>query len=211
MLWLWILAVLALLIFLLCLTPVGVILEFEENAVTGKLRIGPWRHCLFPASPQKPEAKAESRQLLEKERKKSKISRPSFSQLKQMAQTLWPPIKKALGKTRRGIVIEPLQLSVCVGGREDPAAAAEIYGGLHGLIWTFMPPLESLLRIPDPHLHVGLDFDRVDTIVTGSVGFHARIGTLLAIAWSVAVPLASYFLREKQHHPHASAAEGTPV
>ena len=58
--------------------------------------------------------------------------------------------QKALRRTRRGIRVDPLRLSATLGGAEDPAAAAELYGGLHALVWTGMPALEKLVVIRDP-------------------------------------------------------------
>ena len=79
-----------------------------------------------------------------------KIPKPKLEDLQDAARTLWPAAKKALRRTRRGIRVDPLRLSATLGGAEDPAAAAELYGGLHALVWTGMPALEKLVVIRDP-------------------------------------------------------------
>ncbi|MFR7893201.1 MAG: hypothetical protein ACLU38_03110 [Dysosmobacter sp.] len=61
---------------------------------------------------------------------------------------MWPPLKKALRRTRRGMRIDPMDVSVILGGQAEPADAAQLYGELHGAVWTGMPVLEQLLVIP---------------------------------------------------------------
>ena len=112
------------------------------------------------------------------------------------------PLKKALRRTRRGIRIDPLDVSVILGGQAEPADAAQLYGELHGAVWTGMPVLEQLLVIPRPHIHLDVDFTAEETKILGSVGFSARIGTLLRIGMTVAIPglrwLLAYMKKKKQ-------------
>ena len=115
---------------------------------------------------------------------------------------MWPPLKKALRRTRRGVRIDPLGVSVILGGQAEPADAAQLYGELHGAVWTGMPILEQLLVIPRPHIHLDVDFTTVETRIQGSIGFSARIGTLLRIGMTVAIPglrwLLAYMKKKKQ-------------
>ena len=73
---------------------------------------------------------------------------------------------------------------------------------LHGAVWTGMPVLEQLLVIPRPHIHLDVDFTAEETKILGSVGFSARIGTLLRIGMTVAIPglrwLLAYMKKKKQ-------------
>lgn len=213
MLWLWILGVLAALIALLCRTRVGVHAAFGSGTLTLDAKVGLFHIRIFPAK-KKREKSGEKAEKTEKEKpKKPKASlpKPSLADIKDAVHTLAPPLKRALGRTRRGIRIHPLQLSVTVGGREDPAAAAELYGYLHAGVWTGMPVLEQLLVIPAPYIHIGIDFDALDMIAEGKVGVSARIGTLLAAALGVGIPALRWFLRyqkkNKQQTP-APAPEG---
>ena len=70
-----------------------------------------------------------------------------------------------------------------------------------------MPPLEELLVIPDPHIHIGLDFDAANTRVEGEAGVSIRIGTLLALGFGMGIPALRWFLsyrkQEKQKPPSA--------
>ena len=62
--------------------------------------------------------------------------------------------------------------------------------------------LEQLLVIPRPHIHLDVDFTAEETKILGSVGFSARIGTLLRIGMTVAIPglrwLLAYMKKKKQ-------------
>ena len=48
-------------------------------------------------------------------------------------------------------------------------------------MWTLMPQLERLLKIPDPHIHLGTDFGAARTQIEGEAGVAFRIGDLLII------------------------------
>lgn len=128
------------------------------------------------------------------ERKKRKLPKLSASQLREAASVLWPSLKRALDRTRRGITVQPLELNVTVGGEEEPAEAAKLYGELCGVIWNGMPVLRRFLRIPDPHIHAGIDFQAESASVSGKVGISVRLGTLLAVGITVAIPAVKWIL-----------------
>lgn len=215
MLGLWItLAVLLVLGILLWRLRLGVYIAFGGEQVRADLTIGPFRVRLAPSKetkkppqetkkPGKP--KKEPKYLTETAKK---VPKPTLEDIRDAIQTLWPASKKALRRTRRGIRIKPLRLAVTLGGAEDPAAAAELYGGLHALIWTGMPALERLVVIPDPAIHLGLDFDAPETRAEGELGISIRLGTLIAVGMQLAAPaigwLRRYLKRKQRQQPPAS-------
>ena len=105
----------------------------------------------------------------------------------------------------------PLRVSVTLGGGTDPAAAAELYGGLCALVWTGMPALEALVEVPDPQIHIGIDFDAPATDWEGGLGVSLRMGTLIAIGLRLGIPvlkwLQTYFKKQESRRNAASAAE----
>ena len=208
----WILGVLAALIVLLCLTRVGVHAAFRGSDAVIRIRVGPFRFRVYPPKEKKPKADKPEK---EKKKKPPKEKKPkgekknpkiSLADIKDAIRTLWPPLKRALARTRRGIRMDPLDLSVTVGGREDPAAAAELYGYLHAGVWTGMSVLEQLLVIPNPHIHIGIDFDRDQTEASGEVGVSIRIGTLLGVALGIGIPALKWFLRFRKKQKEQSVA-----
>ena len=215
--WLWIaLAVLLALGIVIWRLRLGLYVAFGGGQAAADLTIGPLRIHLAPSkAPKKPQQetkkpgkpKREPQDLTEAAKS---IPRPTPADLRDAAETLWPALKKALRRTRRGIRIKPLRLAVTLGGAEDPAAAAELYGGLHALIWTGMPALERLVVIPDPAIHLGLDFDAEKTRAEGEIGLSIRLGTLIAVGVQLALPAIGWirrFLRRKRQTPAPKTAD----
>ena len=189
----------------------GLYAAFGSGRATADLTIGPFRIRLTPDKETKKTAgepkktgkpKKEPKDLAEAAKK---VPKPTLADIRDAVETLWPASKKALRRTRRGIRIQPLRLAVTLGGAEDPAAAAELYGGLHTLIWTGMPALEQLLVIPDPAIHLGIDFDAAKTRAEGELGLSIRLGTLIAVGAQLALPaigwLRRYLKRKQRQQP----------
>lgn len=193
---LWILGVLAALLLLLCLTRVGAQIVLKDGSATVDVRVSVFRIRVYPKKETAETEKKEKKQK-EKESKKA-VSKPSLADIKDAAKTLWPPLKKAVGRVRRGIRIDPLDLSLTLGGQEKPDKTAELYGYLHTGMWTVMPVLEAGLDIPDPHLHIGIDFTSAQTAAEGELGLTARIGTLLAAGLTVGIPALRWFLKYRK-------------
>lgn len=212
---LWILGILLALLVLLCLTRVGVHALFGD-ALALDAKIGPFRIHILPGKKQdkKREKRAkepkEAEKSEEKAEKKPCFPKPSMADIREAVSVLWPPLKRALKRTRRGVRIHPMDLCVTLGGQEDPAAAAQLYGEAHAGVWAVMPVLERLLVIPEPHIHIGIDFNASETKVEGELGVTARVGTLLAVGATVAFPALKWFLRyrkkQKKQPPEPKAA-----
>ena len=214
--WLWIaLAVLLALGIVIWRLRLGLYVAFGGGQAAADLTIGPFRIHLAPSKTQKKppqktgkpgKPKREPKDLTETVKK---VPKPTLSDLRDAAETLWPASKKALRRTRRSIRVKPLRL-VTLGGAADPAAAAELYGGLHALIWTGMPALERLVVIPDPAIHLGLDFDAEKTRAEGEIGLSIRLGTLIAVGVQLALPAIGWirrFLRRKRQTPSPKTAD----
>ena len=212
---LWILGILLALLVLLCLTRVGVHALFGD-ALALDAKIGPFRIHILPGKKQdkKREKRAkepkEAEKSEEKAEKKPCFPKPSMADIREAVSVLWPPLKRALNRTRRGVRIHPMDLCVTLGGQEDPAAAAQLYGEAHAGVWAVMPVLERLLVIPEPHIHIGIDFNASETKAEGARGVTARVGTLLAVGATVAFPALKWFLRyrkkQKKQPPEPKAA-----
>ncbi|MBE6995918.1 MAG: DUF2953 domain-containing protein [Ruminococcaceae bacterium] len=211
MLWLWILGILIALFLLLCLTRVGIYAQWRSNALTLDVRIGLLRFHL-PSKDSKataePKDGADAADSKPSSRKKKQAVKPTFADIKDVCRVLWPPLKRALHRLGRGVRITPLQVSLTIGGQEDPAAAAQQYGAIYAWLWTLMPQAEQLLDIPDPRIHIGLDFDTAETTAEAEVGISIRIGTLLAVAFGAGIPALRWYLGyQKKGQKTATAPE----
>ena len=199
---LWILGVLLALIVLLCVTRVGVHAVFGETLLLD-VKIGWFRIHILPAKEPNKKKKDQGKETekakkTEEKEEKKPFPKPSFADVRDAVSTLWPPLKRALDRTRRGLRIAPLDLSVTLGGLEDPASAAQLYGELYAAVWSAMPVLERLLVIPSPHIHIGIDFMEAKTKLEGEVGVSARVGTLLAVGATIGFPALKWFLQYKK-------------
>lgn len=205
MLALWILGILAAAVIALCLVPVGVRVRLTGRAAEVDLRVAWLRIRLYPQPPEK----AEKEKKTEKKRgkpaeKKPKAAkrRPALSFTRtdvwDAVRTLWPPLKRALERTQRGIRISPLNLTVTLGGAEDPAEAAVRYGKVQAAVWTGMPVLETLVEVRDPYVGIRIDFDAPETRAEGTLGVSARIGTLLGAALGVGIPALRWLSQKKK-------------
>ena len=205
----WILGILLLVILLLCLTRVGVLIRFGE-APAVSVRFGFLKFQVLP-EPKKKKTPKRERKTKKKQTSKPEAApgadfpKPTLKDIRKALKVLmWPPLKKALRRTRRGVRIDPLEVSLVLGGQAEPADTAQLYGQLHGVVWTGMPVLERLLVIPRPYIHLDVDFTTEETKLQGNVGLSARIGTLLRIGMTVAVPGVRWLLtdtKKKQQAP----------
>ena len=206
-----ILAILAGLILLLCLTTVRIYARLEGSNQVVEVRVWFLRFCIYPA---KRKAKKEKKQAQKAAKKseggntnsKKKLPKFKLKDIRDAVKTLWPPLRRALERVRKGLRVHPLDLSLTLGGLKDPAEAAKLYAYLHAGMWTAMPVLEKMIDIPDPHLHVGMDFSEAENHLEGEAALKAEIGTLLRAAFTVGIPALKWFLRwKKQQKVTASA------
>ena len=192
----WILGGLAVLIVLLCLTRVGALVVLKDGSATVDVKISVLRIRVYPKK-ENPEKEKKEKKNPEGKEKKS-FPKPALEEIKDAVSTLWPPLKKAIGRIRRGIRISPMDVSLTLGGLDDPAKTSELYGYLHSGMWSVMPVLEEGLDIPDPHIHIGIDFNTEKTAVEGNLGITARIGTLLTAGLCVGIPALRWFLKYRK-------------
>lgn len=195
---LWILGVLATLLLLLSLIRVGTQVVLKDGSATVDVRLSVFRIRVYPKKKTGESEKKEKKQKKEKGEGKKAFPKPSLEDIMDAAKTLWPPLKKAVGRVRRGIRIDPLDMSLTLSGQEEPDKTVELYGYLHTGMWTVMPVLEAGLDIPDPHLHIGIDFTSAQTAAEGELGLTARIGTLLAAGLTVGIPALRWFLKYRK-------------
>ncbi|MEA4942526.1 MAG: DUF2953 domain-containing protein [Oscillibacter sp.] len=215
MLWLKILAGIAVLFALFCLTRLGIRVELGD-IVSADVTFGFLRFRVAPLKAKKKKPKKETVKKEPKDLTKTlkKFPRPTLKDLKTAYQMLWPPSQRALRRFGRGIRVHPLTMSLTLAGKNDPAGAAEAYGDICAVMWTVMPPLEELINIPKPSLHVGVDFDAAALRVRGQVGVSLRIGTLLAMGFDLLIPGIRWLMKfqeaHKQDEPQPDKKAETP-
>ena len=217
MLFLKILAVLALLIALLCLLRLGVRASWgTETRVTAIL--GPVRLPLVPkkegkTGKEKPKTEKQKKEKTAKEKAakdRQPLPKPGKEDIREALQLLLPALKRALRKLGRGIRIDPLCVSLVLGGKNDPADAAEKFGYLQAVVWAGMPQLQRWMHIPDPRIHTDINFDAEKTEVSGEAAVTLRLGTLFAMGFALLIPALKWFLHYRKRHREDDTKEKTP-
>ena len=187
----------ALIVVILCLR-VSVTASFgDELHVTAQ--VGPVKLQVVPSPEKKPkkekpkkEKAAETGKQPVKEKKKLNLHLTA-ADIRAALSAVWRAIQGALRRAGRRIRIDPMRVSFVLGD-ENPANTAEWYGWVNAAVWTVMPWLEKTVHMPDPQVHMEMDFNAFETKVSGTVGISYRIGDLLAIGFAAAGPLLRFLL-----------------
>lgn len=212
---LWILGILLALIVAALFLRVGVRIAFgNELRVTAVA--GPVRIQIVPSPPKKPKKQKKHKEKKNPPEKQKAAPREKRKlgltpgDIRSALPYLWQSLKGALRKTRQRLRVDPLRLSLVLGGEPDPAASAETYGWLSAAVWTFMTQLEELMRIPDPYIHLDVDYSAAETRAEGEVGLSFQIRDLFAIGFAFGIPVLKWLLRwkkEKKLREEAQKAE----
>ena len=211
-----IIGVILLLLLLLSFLRVGAIVRFGDT-LTAEVCVGPVKLTVYPKkkgkkkTEEKPKEEKPAEEKPKKEKKKPKLPKPTLEDIFDLLHTALGALKKMLWRVCKRLRIDPLDLTVIFGGR-DPAGVAEMYGMANAVMWTFMPKIEELFYVPDPSLHLRMDYDAPSIRARGIVGLSIRICDLLAIIFTLLIPLGLWFLRFKKAHkgekaPHKGKPE----
>lgn len=198
------LGLLALLLLLILLLPLGAELRFgaatEVRVCIGPLRLTPEKLASLKKKKQQPPAQAQQpSQPAPAKQKKSRFPKPTVEELFDLVGTVLHALGRALRRLCRGVHLDPLEVSLTLGGG-DPAELAKNCGYINAALWTFMPQLEKLFTIPDPCIGVCADFEGGGTRAEGHVGVRLRPITLVIMVLVLAWPLLGWYRRFKKTH-----------
>ncbi len=191
---------------------VGALMQFGDE-LRVQLSVGPFRFTLLPAKEKKetPKKKGKGEETKVRGRRgeaKEKALAPQAD--KRGAQG--PHHDGALGAQGdsethlQRLRIDPLEILVVFGGT-DPADIAQTYGYASAAMWGVMPHLEDLFHIPDPSLHLRMDYSSEKTHAEGAVGLSLRIRDGLHISLALLIPMLKWYLRYKKAHKNDAPAE----
>ena len=133
---------------------VGAQVEYCEQGLFVRIRVGRFFIPVFPLKPKKAGPK---------QKPKSKPAAPPPAKRKQggllhLALDLIPPVLDTLKQFRRKLQVDKLdmELVVCT---PDPADTAVRYGQANALLGSLWQPLTQTLHVKDGRAHVGVDFE----------------------------------------------------
>ncbi len=190
---------------------VGVRVHFGESLAVA-VKIGPKSIAIIPKperKTKKPKAEKPKQDKPAAAKPQKKTSRPKmgFWDIWELLKAVWQSVQRALRATGKRIRIDPLRLTVVFGG-DDPCVVAEMYGAACSGMWSVMPRLEQMAQLPDPEIHLGVDFTAERIRVEGDVGIFFRVGDFFAIGASAVGPLLRWFIRFQKQQKQASGEKG---
>ena len=202
--------IVGIIILILCLR-VSVQASFGE-VLRVTARIGPMKMQIIPPPEKKPKKEKAEKKAPEAEQKpkeKKLDLHLTFADIRNALSAVWQSVQGTLRRAGRRIRIDPLDLSF-VFGDENPVNTAQWYGWANTTVWTVMPWLEKTVHMPDPRIHMEMDFNATKTKVSGTVGASYRIGDLLAIGFAAVGPLLRFgipFLKKQRAIKKAAAKQ----
>ena len=199
-----------LLIFLLIgFLRVGALLRFGQE-LNLRLSVGPFRFKLLPAKEKKETAQeaAKTKKEEEKRAEKKKRGLPKLTkeEKKDLISTALSALRESARRACKRLRIDPLEILVVFGG-SDPAEIAQTYGYANAMMWGLMPHLEDIFLIPEPSLHLRMDYSSEKTHAVGAVGLSLRIRDGLHISLALLIPMLKWYLRYKKAHKNDAPAE----
>lgn len=184
------LALLAALVIALAI-PARVRLSYDQGALAVWVRYGPIRLQIFPPKekPSQEESADPSPQKQKKRKKQTREKKPpkprakiNLDQILYSLETLPPILVRLLGRTGRGVRVEPLKVHLLIACA-DPADTAQLYGRLCAALSAGLPLLERAVRIKDQDIRLFPDFmgDRMDCIADVGVSLRPWIPVWAAL------------------------------
>lgn len=180
---LYILAAVALVLFLIGQVRVGGRAEFNADGFFLWARLGRIRIKILPMKPKEAKPKKPKKKKKPKKPKKEKPPTPIPERVGgalEYAQALLPVGLEAAGGLLRGLRVDTLELELTAGG-SDPADAALLYGQANAALGALWYPLTEAFKVKDGAARVKLDFDAPGTTVYGTAALSVKIGTVVRI------------------------------
>lgn len=204
-----VIGIIVLIFILIGLIRVGAVVRFGE-ALELKVLIGPFRITLLPAKERnaKPPEEKKPEETAEKKKKEKTHTLPKLTkdELRDLIETALAALKETAKRACKRLRIDPLEVLVVFGG-EDPADIAQAYGYASAAMWGVMPHLEDLFNIPNPSLHLRMDYSAKKTRAEGTAGVSLRIWDGLVIAFALLVPMLRWYRCFRKAHKNDKSAE----
>ena len=199
-----IVGIIFLLLLLLAFVRVGGRVEFGEDGLFARLRIGAFSFQVFPLPSKKPPQKSKKKSKQRKGQQKAnarsasaeKPQKTKGGSLLRLKHYL-PLVGDAAGMLKKRIRIDTLYLELMVAS-SDAAETAIAFGYANmviGLLWTI---LNENFDICDHQIHTRANFDASEPTVYLKADFSARIGQLFSLGCRLAWKFLVLYQEEKR-------------
>lgn len=214
-----IIGIILLVFLLLGFLRLGAIVSYEERLCV-QLRVGALKLTVYPRKAKKPKKEKAPKEEKPKEpknetekkpKKKPSIPKPTVYDVIDLLDTAFSALGAMVRRTCRRVRIDPLELTLTAASMGNPADTAMLFGALNTAVFTLMPKAEETFYIPDPSIHLRMDYDVYWPSARGTLGISLRLCDLFAIVFTLVIPLGKWFLRFKKAHKHDEPAHKGPA
>ena len=206
-----VLAVVALLLVILAMLPVGCQVEYGASGLAVWARVGPLRIPVFPwkkkeKSPEKAKKKPVKDGSGEKKPAAAPAQQPSLGKrvggALEYFQALLPVAIEAAGRFYHKLRVDHLELELTVG-TADPADAALAYGKANVVLASLWEPLTSAFHVKDGTARIQVDFNGGGTKVYGAATLSIRVGQGVYLGVVYGLKALKTFLRVREEQASA--------
>lgn len=155
---------------LLTLLRVGVQVEYSEDGLDVRVKLGPVFLRVFPGR-----KKGAGLEKTTSDREHGPKKGGSLTAVRQFL----PQVAEAAGELKRRITVDELYLDLC-WSLPDPAACAVGFGGLNGALGILWPLIEENFRVKEHRIRTAVDFDRGHPTIWLSARLTMRLGQLVS-------------------------------
>ena len=202
MTWWMILLLIFAILFLIGCIPVGAAVDYQDEALAVRAKIGPFGIQILPKREKKAKKSAKSTQKNDKktstEAKKSEKKPSAF--LSGDVGALFDLLRlvcDTLGNLRRKLRVEVLVLQVTLDG-SDPAKAAILYGRVWAALGALTPKLEQLFVIKKRDIQPILDYNEKEMKLDAKLVLTITIGRAICLALRALVRFLKLWLNKKK-------------
>lgn len=183
---LYILAAVALALFLIGRVRVGCQARFSVEGFFLWVKLGRFRIKVFPVKPRGEKKPKKPKKPKKKEPKKPRKERPptplpeKIGGALEYAQALLPVVLEAAKGMWHSFRVDTLELELTVGS-PDPADTAMLYGRANAALGALWYPLTNTFHVKDGTACVNFDFDAQSMTVYAFAAFSLRLGNIVWI------------------------------
>ena len=191
--------IVAVLILILALLPVGITARFDGKDTDIRLIIGPFQRKTQPAGINYLELidtlYAAEEEIVDSHSGQSSFVRRFISQLRSLVMLL--------SEARKVVKIRCLELKLILGG-DDPCDVALSYGATAAAVWNLLGALDRLFVIRKRNVDIGCDFEAANTLVMARLDFTLPVYRLVTFLWRYFVRLVR--IEMKKHNKQKGGA-----
>ena len=198
-----VLGIIALVIFLICMIPIGADIGYENGEFSLSAKVCGVLLQLLPKDESKPKKEKKKKEKKKKDKKEDTKEESEDKPKKKLKLdfttdeiiALLKKVFKGLGKFTRFKVDRFLLHYLAAGS--DPYKTAVTFGRVNAIILALAPVCRERFQCPDTDVLTDIDFTAEKTLVDFGLGFSIRIGQILGAVNTILFGALGILIRNK--------------